>query len=294
VFTCGRRYSKIKLTMRVLLQVHPDISQGFLSEEVFPHLAQEDIEYEVLPHLLSESRNELPEGEFVLVLGGDGTFLAGALVAVQLGIPVIGVEMGHLGFLCQQPIERLPEVLECIRDGRYETELRHILACTVVREGSAARTYVAVNDVVVGKSEITRLVVVTVLIDGELLATFKADGIIVASATGSTAYSLSAGGPLLEPTMESMVITPICAHTLYAKPYVVEGARNISLRIEQKMPDIYLSMDGRKIGPVRAGDSVSVTLHKPPLMMARLASPRFFCVLREKFGWGFEFKRESS
>ncbi len=294
MFTCGRRYSRIKLTMRVLLQVHPDISEGFLSDEVFPHLAHEDIEYELLPHTLPESRDELPEGGFVLVLGGDGTFLAGALVAVQLGIPVIGVEMGHLGFLCQQPIEKLPEVLDCIRHGRYETELRHILECTVVKEGTPARTYTAVNDVVVGKSEITRLAVVTVLIDGEVLATFKADGIIIASATGSTAYSLSAGGPLLEPTMESMVITPICAHTLYAKPYVVEGARNIGLRVEKETPDTFLSMDGRKIGPVRPGDIVSVTLHKPPLKVARLASPRFFSVLREKFGWGFEFKRENS
>ena len=280
--------------MRVLLQVHPDISEGFLSEEVFPHLAHKEIEYEVLPHRLPESPDELSDGGFVLVLGGDGTFLAGALVAVGLGIPIIGVEMGHLGFLCQQPIERLPEVLDCIIHERYETELRHILECTLARADAPSRTYTAVNDVVVGKSEITQLAVVTVLIDGEVLANFKADGIIVASATGSTAYSLSAGGPLLEPTMESMVITPICAHTLYAKPYVVEGARNISLRVEKETPDTFLSMDGRKIGPVSPGDIVSVTLHKPPLKIARLASPRFFSVLREKFGWGFEFKRENS
>jgi len=280
--------------MRVLLQVHPEINEGFLNEQVFPYLAHREIEYEILPHRLPEPPDEIPEGEFVLVLGGDGTFLAGALVALELGIPIIGVEMGHLGFLCQQPIERLPEVLDCIIRGQYETELRHILQCTLARADIPSRTYTAVNDVVVGKSEITQLAVVTVLIDGEVLANFKADGIIVASATGSTAYSLSAGGPLLEPTMESMVITPVCAHTLYAKPYVVEGARNIGLRVEKETPDTFLSMDGRKVGPVSPGDAVSVTLHKPPLKVARLASPRFFSVLREKFGWGFEFKRESS
>jgi len=279
--------------MRVLLQVHPDLSQEFLNDEVFPHLAHEDIGFEVLPHFLPASRDKLPEGEFVLVIGGDGTFLAGAMVAVQLGIPIIGVEMGHLGFLCQQPVEKLPEVLGCIRDERYETELRHILECTIVKDGVPARTHIAVNDVVVGKSEITQLAVVTVSIDGEVLANFKADGIIVASATGSTAYSLSAGGPLLEPTMESMVITPICAHTLYAKPYVVDGARTIGLRVEKETPDTFLSMDGRKIGQLVPGDTVSVTLHKPPLKVARLALPRFFSVLREKFGWGFEFKREN-
>jgi len=280
--------------MRILLQAHPDLTEKFLKDNIFPQFDRKDIEYELLPSSPLDDLSHLPKGEIVLVLGGDGTFLAGALVAAYLDIPVIGVELGHLGFLCQQPLEMLPEVLECVREEQCNIELRHILECKVAREGTSVQDHIAVNDVVVGKAELTRMAVVTVLIDGELLATFKADGIIVASATGSTAYSLSAGGPLLEPTMEAMVITPICAHTLFAKPYVVEGNRSVGLRVEKEMPDIFLSMDGRKIGQVDTEDEVSVTLHRPPLKVARLASPSFLQVLREKFGWGFEFKRENN
>jgi NAD+ kinase len=247
----------------------------------------------MLPTYLPEELDRLPGGDIVLVLGGDGTFLAGARVAAHHNIPVIGVELGHLGFLCQQPLERLPRVLECVRKEECSIESRHILECQIVAQKAPGHTRTAVNDVVVGKSELTRMAVVTVFIDGEVLATFKADGIIVASATGSTAYSLSAGGPLLEPTMKAMVITPICAHTLFAKPFVVEGRRTVGLRVEKEIPDIFLSMDGRKIGPVRPEDEVSVTIHRPPLKVARLESPNFLQVLREKFGWGFEFKREN-
>ncbi len=262
-----------------------------MQEKIQPELAAAGMDYEILAREIPEDLENLPPGDFVLVLGGDGTFLAGALVASYRDIPVIGIEFGHLGFLCQLPFEMLPEVLESIRDARYHIESRPILKCTIESDGKEQRTYRAINDVVVGKSDLTRMVLVTVLIDDELLATFKADGIIVASATGSTAYSLSAGGPLLEPTMASMVITPICAHTLYAKPCVVDGRRKICLRIEQNDASTFVSMDGRKIARVRMSDSLCVTLHEHPLKVARVDRLGFFHVLREKFGWGFEFKR---
>ena len=188
-------------------------------------------------------------------------------------------------------MERLPEVLEALVSGTHSVEERPVLQCTTSVGGKPARILTAINDVVLGKSELTRMIELTVVIDGQPLATFKADGIIVASATGSTAYSLSAGGPLLEPTLTAVVITPICAHTLYAKPYVVDGSRSIKLSLAREAADAILSMDGRKIGPVSPHDETTVTLKPKPLKVMRLASPTFYSVLREKFGWDFKFSR---
>jgi len=277
--------------MHALVKLHPTIvTDEFFQQSIAPELKQAGIEYSLLPADIFQSQ-DLPRGDFVLVIGGDGTFLSGALVASEQDIPILGVELGHLGFLCQQPVERLPEVLEALVSGTYSVEERPVLQCTTSVGGKPARILTAINDVVLGKSELTRMIELTVVIDDQPLATFKADGIIVASATGSTAYSLSAGGPLLEPTLTAVVITPICAHTLYAKPYVVDGRRSIKLSLAREAADAILSMDGRKIGPVSPHDETTVTLKPKPLKAMRLASPTFYSVLREKFGWDFKFSR---
>jgi NAD+ kinase len=277
--------------MRALVKLHPTIvTNEFFQQSVVPELIRAGIGFSLLPMDICEAK-ELPPGDIVLVIGGDGTFLSGALVASEQNIPIMGVELGHLGFLCQQPVERLPEVLQALVGGDYSIEERPVLKCTTSVGGDPAVERTAINDVVLGKSELTRLIELTVVIDGEPLATFKADGIVVASATGSTAYSLSAGGPLLEPTLAALVITPICAHTLYAKPYVVDGRRNIKLSLAQEAPAAVLSMDGRKVGPVTPDDVIAVTLKERPLKVVRLESPTFYSVLREKFGWDFKFSR---
>jgi NAD+ kinase len=281
--------------MRALIKLHPRLEQDFLGLSVLPQMDLAGIQYEVLPIDLPSDCGELNRhGDFVIVFGGDGTFLTGAMVAHCLNIPVTGVEVGHLGFLCQQPLERLPELLKAIRDGSCRTELRRILACELPDIKGNWEEHTAVNDVVVGITDMTRLAPVSVLIDGEMLATFRGDGIVVSSATGCTAYSLAAGGPLMEPTSPDMVITPICAHTLFAKPFVVSGSRTIELRVECSEPEIFVSMDGRKVKRLEPGSSAKVSLHPQPLKVARMDTPTHFQVLREKFGWGFEFKRGGS
>ncbi len=277
--------------MRALIKLHPRLSDKFLGESVWPFLEEAGLEYALLPEEISADCAEpQTSGDFVIVFGGDGTFLSGALAAHCLDIPVTGVEVGHLGFLCQQSLDRLPELLTAVRDARCRIETRHVLSCIVQCEGEDPDARAAINDVVVGIADMTRLAPVTVFIGGELLATFRGDGIVVASATGSTAYSLAAGGPLLEPTSTNIVITPICAHTLFAKPFVVDGTREVELRAECSEPEVYVSMDGRKLKQLRPGCSAIVTLHSRPLKVARMDKPTHFQVLREKFGWGFEFK----
>jgi len=234
----------------------------------------------------------LPVGDFVVVIGGDGTFLAGASVAARLGVPIIGLELGRLGFLCHLSIDMLPDVVWAIKEGRYEIEQRPILSCKLRRKNGESREYVAINDVVVGKSELTRLTLITCHLDDEVLGTFKADGVIIASATGSTAYSVSAGGPLVEPHLPVLLVTPICAHTLYAKPLVVDGKRTVSVCIARQRAEIRASIDGYVIGKISPGDEVSVTLRKEPLSIAKFKSRSFLNVLREKFGWGFDYKNQ--
>jgi NAD+ kinase len=277
--------------MRALIKLHPRLGSEFLTQSVYPRLREAGIEYELLPEDISPDCAEITaEGDFVIVFGGDGTFLSGALVAHCLDIPVTGVEVGHLGFLCQQSLDRLPELLAAVRDGKCLIEARHVLSCYVPCDGEEGQARTAINDVVVGIADMTRLAPVTVFIGGELLATFRGDGIVVASATGSTAYSLAAGGPLLEPTSTNIVITPICAHTLFAKPFVVDGTREVDLRVECSEPEVFVSIDGRKLMKLWPGCSAKVSLHERPLKVARMKEPTHFQVLREKFGWGFEFK----
>lgn len=277
--------------MRALIKLHPRLGNEFLTKHVYPRLREEGMEHELLPEDISADCAEITaQGDFVIVFGGDGTFLSGALVAHCLNIPVTGVEVGHLGFLCQQSLDRLPELLTVVRDGRCLVEERHVLSCSVPCDGEEGKERTAINDVVVGIADMTRLAPVTVFIGGETLATFRGDGIVVASATGSTAYSLAAGGPLLEPTSTNIVITPICAHTLFAKPFVVDGTREVDLRVECSEPEVFVSIDGRKVMKLWPGCAAKITLHERPLKVARMEEPTHFQVLREKFGWGFEFK----
>ena len=279
--------------MHILLQLHPQaITAEFLQQQVHPQLEKLGFTHEKLPLQLTPD-TQPPKGDFVVALGGDGTFLAGARAAAQLGIPVIGLEMGRLGFLCQLPVDRLPEVLRLIKHGDYSIERRRVLACDYsLREAGSHQGAIAVNDVVMGKGELTRLVSISVLVDGEHLGTFKADGVIVASATGSTAYSLSVGGPLVEPELALILISPIAAHTLYTKPFVISGEREVELRPEQEEPRVELSLDGLIVGRVREKDEVRVRLREEPLQVARLPAPSFFRMLRDKLGWGFAFREE--
>lgn len=273
------------------MKLHPfAITEDFLNEKVFAEFARAKLDYEILPENVREVK-DYPEGDFVLVLGGDGTFLAGALVAHELDIPILGLEIGHLGFLCQLGIDKLPSILSSIKAKDYDIELRYALSAKVRSGKGKTENHVAINDVVIGKSELTRLISISCYLNEDALGAFKADGVIVASATGSTAYSLSAGGPIVEPTLPVILITPICAHSLYAKPLVVGKETEVRVCLLEARHEVHISLDGYIIGRVEMGDEVSVSLSGKPLKLARLDSPSFLSVLRSKFGWGFDFTK---
>ncbi len=223
--------------------------------------------------------------QFVVVLGGDGTLLAAARAVSVAGIPVLGVNLGSLGFLTEVPLEELYSTLEALDRDRCTTETRSMLRCQLLRGGTAIATYDALNDVVVNKSAIARLANLDLYIDQEFVSSYKADGLIIATPTGSTAYSLSAGGPILTPLVDAFVITPVSAHSLAHRPLVVRDSVEVSVQVNTEEEEAYLSVDGQVGIRVVHGDRVTCRKSEHRVRLLRMQRT-FFEVLRTKLKWG--------
>lgn len=219
--------------------------------------------------------------DMVLTLGGDGTLLAGARLAAPRNIPVLGCNLGDLGFLTAGPADRLEEMLRHVASGEIVEEQRHTLA---VRVGE--RRWQALNDAVVHKGGLARLLRVRVWVDGDEVGQYSADGIIVSTATGSTAYSLSAGGPILHPQLDAIVATPICPHTLAIRPLVVSADATIEIEVLSGQDGTLVTVDGQAGGELRSGDRVSIGRSPTNIRLLRMPDGNFFSVLRHKLRWG--------
>lgn len=222
---------------------------------------------------------------FVIVLGGDGTLLSAARVVAKSGIPILGINLGSLGFLTEVPVEELYTTLEGIDQGCCTAEIRSMVHCEIFRTGACVARYDALNDVVVGKSTIARLNHCDVYVDGVFVSTYKADSLVVASPTGSTAYSLAAGGPILMPSVEGFVITPVSAHSLTHRPLVVRDTSVIELVVNTGSEEAYLSIDGQIGMPLYDGDRVHCQKSENKVRLLRIKKT-FFDVLRTKLKWG--------
>jgi NAD+ kinase len=194
---------------------------------------------------------------FVVVLGGDGTLLSAARSMAKAGIPVLGVNLGSLGFLTEVPLEELYPTLKGIEEGCCNVETRSMVHCEVRRKDSLVASYDALNDIVVGKGTISRLNHCDVYIDGAFVSVYKADSLIVSTPTGSTAYSLAAGGPILMPSVDAFVVTPVAAHSLTNRPLVVRDTSKIEIVVNTGQDEAYLSIDGQVGMPMYDGDRVT-------------------------------------
>lgn len=235
---------------------------------------------------LEESIDEL---DWVLTLGGDGTFLRGARIAGPRGLPVLGCNLGRLGFLTVVARDELEDALRVVASGECEEERRVALRVTVRRgdaTGDPGPAFYSVNDAVVHKSGTARLITLRLWADDETIGQYSADGIIVATATGSTAYSLSAGGPILVPTMDGLIATPISPHTLAVRPVVLPATTRVTVEILEGNDDLALTVDGQPGTELRAGDRVDVVRSEHPVRLFRLPGYSFFSVLRRKLRWG--------
>jgi len=248
------------------------------------------VDPETAPHAAGAevvSRQEMGSRQlnFVIVLGGDGTLLSAARAAAKAGIPIVGVNLGALGFLTEVSLEEFYPTLESIDRGSCDLDVRSMVHCEVSRGGSIIGTFDALNDVVVGKGTIARLNHCDVFIDGVFVSRYQADSLIVSTPTGSTAYSLAAGGPILMPNVDTFVVTPVSAHSLTHRPLVVRDSSRIEIVVMTGDEEAYLSIDGQAGMPMLDGDRVNCRKSENQVKLLHTKGT-FFDLLRTKLKWG--------
>jgi len=232
-------------------------------------------------------REEVPDGaDMVIVLGGDGTLLAAARAIAGRETPLLPVNLGGLGFLTAMTVDELFPELERALRREHRIAKRRFLDCQVVRGDQIVAEYRALNDVVITKASIARMIDIEAFIDNQFMCDYKADGLIVSTATGSTAYSLSAGGPIIFPSVGVLSVTPICPHMLTNRPVIVPETSMVSLLCRAGDDAAYLTIDGQVGQPLKNGDKVLCHSSAHVLRLVRPPKMRFFDVLREKLKWG--------
>jgi len=231
--------------------------------------------------------DKLPRGtDLVIVAAGDGTLLSVARTAGPQGVPILGVNFGGLGFMTELQPEELYAALERVLRGDYTIEEREALRLRFRRGRKILGEYAVLNDAVVTKTALARMLVIEVRIDKELVATYTSDGLIIATPTGSTAYNLSAGGPILDPRMSAFVIAPICPHAMSYRPVVVPGWVMIEVTLRSMTEEAYLTLDGQVGFPMHQLDAIVVDRHPRSVRLMRVARRGFFEVLQRKLHWG--------
>jgi len=232
-------------------------------------------------------RERVPvDTQLVIVLGGDGTLLSAARAIGGQDIPLLAVNLGGLGFLTSITVEELyPELDRCL-SGVQRVGKRRMLRCEIHRGGHRVSSYEALNDAVITKASLARIIDVAVHVDSHFVSNYKADGLIVSTPTGSTAYSLSAGGPIIFPNVDALSITPICPHMLTHRPVIVPGESVIRLENRAADNDAYLTIDGQVGEELMAGDEVRCAQSSYEIRLVRPPRMLFFDVLREKLKWG--------
>ena len=225
------------------------------------------------------------ETDLIVVLGGDGTLLSIAR-HTDARVPILGVNLGELGFLTEIVEREARAMLARVVAGRYDLDRRMTLAATLERRGRPVRRVRALNDVVVTNGARARIVEFAVSVDGLPLTTYRADGMIVATPTGSTAYSLSAGGPIVEPTLEVLLLSPISPHTLSNRPVVLRPEARVRITIARREQDALLTVDGQERMQLSGGDVVEVRRGRSPVSLVRSPDRTYYDVLRSKLGWG--------
>ena len=252
-----------------------------LEPMVEAHLARH-LEYPAgIPPELMPSRAEL-----VVVLGGDGTLISVARLMEASQVPILGVNLGSLGFLTEITLDEMYPALERCLNGDFTVSERMMLKTEVIRDDTTISTHQVLNDIVINKGALARIIDLETFVDDYYLTMFKADGLIISSPTGSTGYSLAAAGPIIHPTLDCLVITPICPHTLTNRPIVVGSGAIITIRLKSVNEDVFLTLDGQVGMELKAGDVIRICRaeHRTRLIMSR--SKDYFEVLRTKLKWG--------
>ena len=252
-----------------------------------PFTLDEHSRVEIPQHLKLEPLQDiLPGADMLICFGGDGTILHAAKDATPHNIPILGVNMGSVGFMAELEHSEL-NLLSRLVDGKYEIEERMMLEAVVKRDGKVVFSETALNDAVLTKGAVARVLDLEVTGDRVAISAFSGDGIIVATPTGSTAYSMAAGGPIVEPTARNIIVTPICAHSLKVKPMVLDRHRTVGIRLEHgSRRSAYLSVDGGRAFKVLSGDRVEVSRAEKVTRLVKLTGRSFYELVHQKLGKG--------
>lgn len=234
-------------------------------------------------------REDVPaQVELMVVLGGDGTMLSVARATVGLDVPILGVNLGSLGFLTEVTLEHLYPTLERIHAGQYEVQERPMLKARVRRDGEVKFDHEVLNDVVISKGAIARIIELETYVDGRFLTTYRADGLIISSPTGSTGHSLSAGGPILIPTLPAIILNPICPFTLSNRPLVLPDGVQVEVVLMTPGQDVHVTFDGQVDFALECRDKVEVRKGPHCFHLIKLPENDYFSLLRDKLGWGVQ------
>jgi len=226
------------------------------------------------------------KADLVVVLGGDGTLISVARLMVEREVPIVGVNLGSLGFLTEITLCEMYDLLEKFLSGEYGISERMMLQAQIVRNRETIATYRVLNDVVINKGALARIIELETMIDGNYLTRFRSDGLIISTPTGSTGYSLAAHGPVVHPSLDCLLVTPICPHTLTNRPIVVGGGSLLTIRLKSKHEDVFLTLDGQIKLDLESGDTIVVNKAACRTRLVVSRTKDYFEVLRTKLKWG--------
>jgi len=263
--------------------LRPKKVEVYIEEEMGKLLSQTRSQH----YLKSIKREEIPTDiEMIIVLGGDGTLLSVARQVWNKNIPILGVNLGGLGFLTEITLDELYPVLEKVLRNDFEINEREVLNAGVIRNGKRIVEFIVLNDAVINKGALARIIDLETTINGEYLSTFRSDGLIISTPTGSTAYNLSAGGPIVYPSLHTIIITPICPHTLTIRPIIIPDDVKIRALLKSRDEEVTLTLDGQQGFTLEFEDVVEVEKAEGRILLIKSPYRQYFELLRKKLKWG--------
>ena len=233
-----------------------------------------------------DKRGVSEQADLLIALGGDGTLLGVARAAYPYSVPILAVNLGSLGFLAAISIEELYPTLENILAGKFEIENRMLLNACVWRNGDKVENHNVLNDIVINKSVVARVINLQVFVNDQYMTSYRADGLIIATPTGSTAYSLSAGGPIIHPSMHTLVLSPICPLMLTNRSILIPDQSVIQVKLSGKYDDVRITLDGQEGYDMKAEDILEIKKTKTTLQLIRGPNKNYYQILRDKLHWG--------
>ena len=235
----------------------------------------------------SHSKATISEiADLLIVLGGDGTLLSVARAAHPHNVPILAVNLGSLGFLAEISLDELYPTLENILNEKFKIESRMLLNAYIWRNGEKVENYNVLNDIVINKGVVARVINLQVLVDGQYMTSYRADGLIIATPTGSTAYSLSAGGPIIHPSMQTLVLSPICPFALTNRSILIPDQSIIQVKLDAEYNDVRVTLDGQESYKMKAGDILEIQKTKTTLQLIKGPNKNYYKILRKKLHWG--------